>query len=133
VLGPTRKETQVEIAMTEQFKLGIQPPIRESGDLANTPGITLKGSHGTASIERGVICAQRHIHMSPEDAMKLRVRDKYVVRVRVEGDRELIYGDVVVRVNPNYRLAMHIDTDEGNAANIRTGMVGYIEEIQSRR
>jgi acetate kinase len=133
VLGPTRKETQVEIAMTEQFKLGIQPPIRESGDLANTPGITLKGTSGTASIERGVICAQRHIHMSPEDAMKLRLRDKYVVRVRVEGDRELIYGDVVVRVNPNYRLAMHIDTDEGNAANIRTGMVGYIEEIQSRR
>jgi acetate kinase len=119
--------------MTEQFKLGIQPPIRESGDLANTPGITLKGSHGTSIIERGVICAQRHIHMSPEDAMKLRVRDKYLVRVRVEGDRELIYGDVVVRVNPNYRLAMHIDTDEGNAANIRTGMVGYIEEIQSRR
>ena len=133
VLGPTRKETQVEIAMTEQFKLGIQPPIRESGDLANTPGVTLKGAHGTSTIERGVICAQRHIHMSPEDAMKLRLRDKYVVRVRVEGDRELIYGDVVVRVNPNYRLAMHIDTDEGNAANIRTGMVGYIEEIQSRR
>ncbi|MBU0752200.1 MAG: acetate/propionate family kinase [Gammaproteobacteria bacterium] len=133
VLGPTRKETQVEIAMTEQFKLGIQPPIRESGDLANTPGITLKGTGGTATIERGVICAQRHIHMSPEDAMKLRLRDKYVVRVRVEGDRELIYGDVVVRVNPNYRLAMHIDTDEGNAANIRTGMVGFIEEIQSRR
>ena len=133
VLGPTRKETQVEIAMTEQFKLGLQPPIRESGDLANTPGVTLRGPHGTATIERGVICAQRHIHMSPEDAMKLRLRDKYVVRVRVEGDRELIYGDVVVRVNPNYRLAMHIDTDEGNAANIRTGMIGYIEEIQSRR
>jgi acetate kinase len=133
VLGPTRKETQVEIAMTEQFKVGIQPPIRESGDLANTPGITLEGPHGTSTIERGVICAQRHIHMSPEDAMRFRVRDKYVVQVRVEGERELIYGDVVVRVNPSYRLAMHIDTDEGNAASIRTGMLGYIEEIQSRR
>ena len=133
VLGPTRKETQVEIAMTEQFKVGIQPPIRESGDLANTPGITLEGPLGSAQLERGVICAQRHIHMSPEDAMRFRVRDKYVVRVRVEGDRELIYGDVMVRVNPNYRLAMHIDTDEGNAANIRTGMLGYIEEIQIRR
>ena len=133
VLGPTRKETQVEIAMTEQFKVGIQPPIRESGDLANTPGITLEGPAGTSAIERGVICAQRHIHMSPEDAMRMRLRDKYVVRVRVEGSRELIYGDVVVRVNPNYRLAMHIDTDEGNAANIATGMLGHIEEIQSRR
>ena len=132
VLGPTRKETQVEIAMTEQFKLGIQPPIRESGDLAGTPGVTLEGPYGSATIERGVICAQRHIHMSPEDAMRFRVRDKYVVRVRVEGDRELIFGDVVVRVNPAYRLAMHIDTDEGNAAHISTGMLGYIEEIQSR-
>jgi acetate kinase len=132
VLGPTRKETQVEIAMTEQFKVGIQPPIRESGDLANTPGITLEGPAGSASIERGVVCAQRHIHMSPEDAMHFRVRDKYVVRVRIEGARELIFGDVLVRVNPGYRLAMHIDTDEGNAGNIRTGMLGTIEEIQSR-
>ena len=132
VLGPTRKETQVEIAMTEQFKLGVQPPIRQSGDLAGTPGVTLEGPYGSTSIERGVICAQRHIHMSPEDAMRFRVRDNYVVRVRIEGDRELIFGDVVVRVNPNFRLAMHIDTDEGNAANIKTGMLGYIEEIQSR-
>ncbi len=132
VLGPTRKETQIEIAMTEQFKVGVQPPIRESGDLANTPGIVLEGPAGTAQIERGVICAQRHIHMSPDDAMRFRLRDKYVVQVRVDGARELIYGDVVVRVNPNYRLAMHIDTDEGNAANIQTGMLGYIEEIQSR-
>jgi acetate kinase len=132
VLGPTRKETQVEIAMTEQFKVGIQPPIRQSGDLANTPGITLEGPYGSSTIERGVICAQRHIHMTPEDAMRFRVRDNYVVRVRVEGERELIFGDVVVRVNPAFRLAMHIDTDEGNAANIRTGMLGYIEEIQSR-
>ncbi|TAH48277.1 MAG: acetate/propionate family kinase [Betaproteobacteria bacterium] len=132
VLGPTRKETQVEIAMTEQFKLGVQPPIRESGNLANTPGITLEGPAGSTTIERGVICAQRHIHMTPEDALRLHVRDKYVVRVRIEGERELIFGDVVVRVSPSYRLAMHIDTDEGNAANIRTGMVGYIEAIQSR-
>ncbi|MGB0129805.1 MAG: acetate/propionate family kinase [Rhodocyclaceae bacterium] len=133
VLGPARKETQVEIAMTEQFKLGIQPPIRESGDLVNTPGVLLQGTYGSTTIERGVICAQRHIHMSPEDALGFGLRDKYVVRVRVEGDRELIYGDVVVRVNPNYRLAMHIDTDEGNAANIRTGMIGHVVEIQNRR
>lgn len=133
VLGPTRKETQVEIAMTEQFKVGVQPPIRESGDLVNTPGLTLEGPYGTSTIERGVICAQRHIHMTPEDALQFGLRDRYVVRVRIEGDRELIFGDVVVRVNPSYRLAMHIDTDEGNAGNIRTGMLGYIEEIQVRR
>jgi acetate kinase len=133
VLGPTRKETQVEIAMTEQFKLGVQAPIRESGDLAGSPGITLEGPQGSVRIERGVICAQRHIHMTPEDAMRFRVRDQYIVRVRVEGDRELIFGDVVVRVSPGYRLAMHLDTDEGNAASIGTGMLGYIEEIQTRR
>jgi acetate kinase len=132
VLGPTRKETQVEIAMTEQFKLGIQPPIRQSGDLTGTPGITLEGPYGSTTIERGVICAQRHIHMTPEDAMRFHVRDNYVVRVRIEGERQLIFGDVVVRVNPAFRLAMHIDTDEGNAGNIQTGMLGYIEEIQSR-
>jgi acetate kinase len=132
VLGPTRKETQVEIAMTEQFKLGIQPPIRQSGDLAGTPGITLEGPYGSTLIDRGVVCAQRHIHMSPEDALRFRVRDSYVVRVRIEGERELIFGDVVVRVNPAFRLAMHIDTDEGNAGNLKTGMLGYIEEIQNR-
>ncbi|MDE1545322.1 acetate/propionate family kinase [Dechloromonas agitata] len=132
VLGPTRKETQVEIAMTEQFKLGIQPPIRQSGDLTGTPGITLEGPYGSTTIERGVICAQRHIHMTPEDAMRFHVRDNTVVRVRIEGERQLIFGDVVVRVNPAFRLAMHIDTDEGNAGNIQTGMLGYIEEIQNR-
>ncbi|HHV49343.1 MAG TPA: acetate/propionate family kinase [Rhodocyclaceae bacterium] len=132
VLGPTRKETQVEIAMTEQFKLGVQPPIRQSGDLSGTPGLTLEGPHGSTQIERGVICAQRHIHMSPDDALRFRVRDNTVVRVRIAGERELIFGDVVVRVNPAFRLAMHIDTDEGNAGNIRTGMLGYIEGIESR-
>jgi acetate kinase len=132
VLGPTRKETQVEIAMTEQFKLGVQPPIRQSGDLTGTPGVTLEGPYGSTSIERGVICAQRHIHMTPEDALRFHVRDNYIVRVRIEGERQLIFGDVVVRVNPGFHLAMHIDTDEGNAGNIRTGMLGYIEAIQSR-
>jgi acetate kinase len=132
VLGPTRKETQVEIAMSEQFKLGVHAPIRESGDLANTPGITLEGSAGSVHIERGVICALRHIHMPPEDALRFGLGDRYVVRVRVEGDRELVFGDVVVRVSPNYRLALHLDTDEGNAANLKTGMRGVIEAIQSR-
>ncbi|MBN1307437.1 MAG: acetate/propionate family kinase [Chitinispirillaceae bacterium] len=133
VLGPARKETQVEISMTEQFKLGIHPPIRESGDLDNTPGVTLQGSAGEVILDHGVICAMRHIHMSPLDALNYGVRDGYVVRVRIEGDRELVFGDVLVRVNPAYTLAMHIDTDEANAAHIAAGATGVIEEIQERR
>ena len=131
VLGPTRKYTQVEIAMTEQFKLGIQPPIRESGDIDGTPGCTLEGPAGRIQISRGVICALRHVHMTPEDALRYGVRDKSVVRVRIDGDRELVFGDVLVRVDPSFTLAMHIDTDEANAANVKTGAQGYIAGIQS--
>jgi acetate kinase len=131
ILGPTRKYTQVEIAMTEQFKLGIAPPIRESGDIADTPGCTLESPKGSVQIDRGVICALRHVHMSPEDALRYGVRDKSFVRVRIGGDRELVFGDVLVRVDPNFKLAMHIDTDEGNAANVKTGAKGYIDAIQS--
>ena len=132
VLGPARTYTQVEIAMTEQFKLGVNPPIRESGDIADTPGCTLEGPAGSVKLERGVICALRHVHMTPEDALRYGVRDKSFVRVRVTGDRELIFGDVLVRVDPNFALAMHIDTDEGNAANVQTGAQGYIDGIQSQ-
>jgi acetate kinase len=131
ILGPARKYTQVEIAMTEQFKLGILPPIRESGDIANTPGCTLESATGSVQIDNGVICALRHVHMSPEDALRYGVRDKSFVRVRLAGDRELIFGDVLVRVDPSFKLAMHIDTDEGNAANVKTGAHGYIDGIQS--
>jgi acetate kinase len=132
VLGPTRKQTQVEISMTEQFKLGIYPPIRESGDIEDTPGITIEGSKTSTTIEKGVICALRHIHMSPEDALSYGLRDKYKVKVRVEGDRELIFGDVLVRVHPNFRLTLHLDTDEANAANIKPGSLGYIVGVQSK-
>jgi acetate kinase len=131
ILGPARKYTQVEIAMTEQFKLGIHPPIRESGDIADTPGCVLESANGSVQIDRGVICALRHVHMSPEDALRYGVRDKSFVRVRIAGDRELIFGDVLVRVDPSFKLAMHIDTDEGNAANVKTGAKGYIDGIQS--
>lgn len=133
VLGPERNQSQVEISMTEQFKLGIHPPIRESGDLEKTPGITLEGTAGTARLDKGVICAMRHVHMAPEDALRYGLRDKYIVRVRIAGDRELVFGDVLIRVSPNYRLAMHIDTDEANAAHIATGARGFIDGIQERR
>lgn len=131
VLGPTRKYTQIEIAMTEQFKLGVAPPIRESGDIEGTPGCTLEGSAGSVGLDRGVICAMRHIHMTPADALRYGVRDKSVVRVRITGDRELVFGDVLVRVDPGYALAMHIDTDEANAASVRAGAKGYIDGIQT--
>jgi acetate kinase len=130
VLGPARKATQVEIAMTEQFKLGIHPPIRESGDINGSPGCTLEGPAGSVPIDRGVICALRHVHMTPADALRYGLKDKCTVRVRVPGDRELLFGDVRIRVDPNFALAMHIDTDEANAANLRTGAQGYIDGIQ---
>lgn len=130
VLGPARKFTQVEIAMTEQFKLGIHPPIRESGDIEGSPGCTLEGPAGTVTLERGTICALRHIHMTPADALRYGLKDKCTVRVRVPGDRELIFGGVRIRVDPSFSLAMHIDTDEANAANLRNGAQGFIDGIQ---
>lgn len=132
VLGPARKLTQIEISMTEQFQLGIQAPLRASGDIKNTPGIILKGDQGSIEIDEGVICALRHIHMTPDDAEKFGLRNHDVVRVKLGGDRELIFGDVLIRVHPSYKLAMHIDTDEANAAHLQTGIIGNIIEIQSR-
>ncbi len=133
VLGPVRNKTQVEIARTEEFRLGIDAPVRMSGDLSGSPGIIVEGPKGRIKLEEGVICAQRHIHMSPEDALRFGLRDGDVVRVRVEGkQREVIFGDVVVRVSPKYRLEMHLDTDEANAAEVSTGDVGYLESIQRR-
>jgi acetate kinase len=131
VLGPARKYTQIEIAMTEQFKIGVHPPIRESGDIADSPGCTLESPTGSVKVDRGVICALRHVHMTPADALRYGVRDKSVVRVRIAGERELVFGDVLVRVDPSFALAMHIDTDEANAASVQTGAQGYIEGIQS--
>jgi acetate kinase len=132
VLGPARKATQIEIAMTEQFKLGIHPPIRESGDIDATPGITLEGPCGTVAVDKGVICALRHIHMSPEEALRFGLKDRNKVEVRIKGgQRDLVFGDVLVRVHPSFKLAMHLDTDEGNAAHLATGMGGYITAIHT--
>jgi acetate kinase len=133
ILGPNRSQTQVEIAMTEEFRLGIRAPIRPSGDLHNSPGITLEGPRGALDIPEGVICSVRHIHIPPEDALALGLKDRDICMIRVEGERTLIFGDVLVRVNPDYRLAMHIDTDEANAASLQTGMKGYLVSVQDRR
>ncbi len=132
IIGPERLRTQVEISRTEEFQLGIDAPIRESGDLDKTPGIILEGPAGRIEIPEGVICAMRHIHMTPEDAGNYGVKDKDVVMVRIEGERELIFGDVLVRVKPNYKLEMHIDTDEANAAEMPPVSEGYLVRIESR-
>ena len=133
VLGPVRRETQVEISRTEEFKLGIDAPVRMSGDLDGTPGLTLEGPAGKVVLDKGVICARRHVHMSPGDAMEFALRDRDVVRVRVPGERSLIFGDVVVRVRPDFRLDMHLDTDEANAAELGADAVAYLDAIQERR
>lgn len=127
VLGPVRSKCQVEISRTDEFWLGIDAPIRRSGDVDNTPGVTLKGPAGSLSIDDGVICAWRHIHMTPEDAEHYGVQHKDIVEVAVNSEgRDLVFGDVMVRVSPKYALEMHVDTDEANAAEINTGDPGLL-------
>ena len=133
VLGPLRKQSQVEISMTEEYKLGIKAPIRASGDLHDSPGLTLEGPNGTCELTEGVICALRHIHMTPEDALSFGLRDRDTVMVKLEGERSLVFGDVLVRIHPDFKLSMHIDTDEANAAGITDGTVGHIVAVQDRR
>ena len=117
ILGPVRKATQVEVSLTDARSLGIVPPVRESGDIAQSAACRLIGPKGEVELREGVIIARRHIHATPEDAQKLGVSDKDVVMVKVETQgRSLIFGDTVVRVHPTYALSMHIDTDESNAA-----------------
>lgn len=133
ILGPNRNVDQLEIARTDEFTLGVDAPVRASGDIENTPGIILEGPEGRVELERGVICALRHIHMTPEDADYFGVEDRDVVEVAVEGEeRDLVFGDVLVRVSPNYRLEMHIDTDEANAANLGQGAEGTLISTSGR-
>ena len=122
VLGPPREADQVEIALTDERKLGIDAPLRLSGDLGSTPGVTLEGPNGRVTLGAGVVCALRHIHMSSSDAEQFGVTDRQVVQVAVESaGRSVVFGNVVIRVSPNYRLELHLDTDEGNAAGIEAG------------
>ena len=126
VLGPERKEAQVEISLTDGRILGIQPPVRLSGDVANSPGCILEGPHGRIRLDQGVIAARRHIHLTPEEAARFSVRDKQVVRLRTYTDRPLIFDDTVVRVHPEFSAAVHLDFDEANACGFRTGDLGRI-------
>ena len=127
ILGPVRPETQVELSAGDARSIGVKAPIRESGDLEGSAGCRLVGPKGEVEIKDGVIIAKRHIHMTPEDAEKYGLEDKQVVSVKVDTtERSLIFGDVVVRVSPKYALAMHIDTDESNAAGCTSGLMGDI-------
>ncbi|MBQ7474489.1 MAG: phosphate propanoyltransferase [Clostridia bacterium] len=117
ILGPARSATQVEVSLTDARTLGVAAPVRESGDIKGTPGLKIVGPAGEIEIEEGVIAAKRHIHFTPEDAEKFGVSDKQIVSVKIDSaDRSTVFGDVVVRVSPKFSAAMHIDTDESNAA-----------------
>ncbi len=134
ILGPTRSSSQVELSLTDARKIGIIAPIRESGDIEGTPGCTLKGPAGEVTLECGVIAAKRHIHFTPEDAKKFNVEDHEVVSVKIEtADRTTTFGDVVVRVSPKFAAAMHIDTDESNAAGCSGNVEGEVIVEKKKR
>ena len=116
VLGPERKAAQVEVSLTDARTLGIAAPVRESGDIADTPGVKLVGPAGELTLAQGVIAAKRHIHLTPDEAAAFGLADKEIVTVRLDTARPLIFDDVVVRVRSDFAAAMHIDTDESNAA-----------------
>lgn len=127
VLGPVRSSTQVEISKTDARSIGVDAPTRESGDIQGSAGCKLVGPKGEVELKEGVIVAKRHIHMTPQDAEDFGVKDKDVVSVKIDSDdRALVFGDVVVRVHENFALAMHIDTDESNAAGVTCGMTGTV-------
>ena len=126
VLGPERKEGQVEISLTDGRVLGIHPPVRLSGHTQQTPGATLLGSNGQVTLDHGVIAAQRHIHMTPQDAQKFGVSDKQVVRLQTYTDRPVTFGDTVVRVSPDFATFVHLDYDEANACGFQNGDLGRI-------
>ena len=126
VLGPERSEAQVEISLTDGKQLGIAPPVRASGDVSGSPGAILEGAGGRVELNQGVIAAQRHVHITPEDAATFGVKDKQVVKLQVFTDRPLIFEDVVVRVSEKFATYAHLDYDEANACGFQKGDLGRI-------
>ena len=127
ILGPVRPETQIELSASDARSIGVAAPCRESGDIASSGACKLVGPKGEVEISEGVIVAKRHIHATPEDAEKFGIKDKQIVSVKIPTEgRALIFGDVIVRVSDNYALAMHIDTDEANAASVPGSCKGEI-------
>jgi acetate kinase len=132
VVGPARAEDQVELSRTDAIALGIDAPVRESGDLQATPGITLRGPAGSVVLSHGVICSLRHVHMSPADAAVLDLKDQDQIELSVvSGGRRMIFADVRVRVSPSFRLEFHVDTDEANAAGLKAhDVVHYAGKVR---
>lgn len=126
ILGPVRKDTQIEVSLTDAKSLGINAPIRQSGEVANTPGITISSELASINTDFGVIVAKRHIHIEEKDKHKYNVEDGEIVKVKVLSDRPLIFDDVVIRVSPKFKTFMHIDYDEANACNFKQGDLGVI-------
>ena len=126
VLGPERKEAQVEVSMTDARALGMAVPVKVSGDVTGTPGITLEGHCGKVVLDRGVMIAKRHIHLTPQDAARFGVKDKQNVRLQTFTSRPLVFADVAVRVSPEYASYVHLDFDEANACGFRKGDLGRI-------
>ncbi len=128
VLGPTRPENQVEVSLTDARTLGVDAPVRMSGDVAGSGAVTVKGPCGEITLTEGVIAAKRHIHMIPETAEKWGLKDGDIVSVKIKGERESILGETVVRISPKFADAMHIDTDEANAVCLPRNAMGEIVE-----
>lgn len=126
VLGPARKEAQVEVSLTDAVALGVQPPVRPSGDVGGTPPVTLTGPNGELRLERGLMVARRHIHMTPEDAALQHVQDGDTVRLKTMTSRPVIFEDVAVRVSPDFRTYAHLDYDEANGCGYEPGDLGMI-------
>ena len=127
ILGPARSATQVEFSLTDARTLGVKAPVRESGDIAGSGACKIIGPCGEVEISEGVIAAKRHIHLTPEAAAEMGVKDKQIVCVKIDSDgRKTIFGDVVIRVSDKFSPAMHIDTDESNAAGCVPGMMGEV-------
>jgi putative phosphotransacetylase len=120
ILGPARSETQLEISRTDSFSLGLNPPLKQSGDIAGTPGIKVIGPAGTVDLEYGVIVAARHIHFHTSDALAWGITDKQMLKVKLNGERPLVLENVIARVSDQFALDLHIDTDEANAAGVKT-------------
>lgn len=127
IVGGIRKYTQFELSKTDAIFLGIDPPIRVSGNIKDTPGVTLVGPEGSTTLKEGAIIAKRHIHCTPTEAKRLGLKDKEEVSVKITGKRELTFHNVAVRVDKNYKLSCHIDTDEGNAAAVYKKCEGIIK------
>ena len=129
VLGPIRSNTQVEISISDAFKLGVKPVVRNSGDVEGTPGVKVIGPKGEIDLEDGTIVAARHVHMHTSDGERFGDKDGYIVKIKNEGIRSVIFENVLVRVKDNFALEMHVDIEEGNAAGVKNGdLVELIKE-----